>query len=168
MRVQLQNDVSAEIFAKQLLDIGNGKITVNSVTGLITLPVDFCMLEQSKEQLIAGVYPNIVRNYKNHQWLSDRAILAAKNKDVNDINTDIQNKIRGQTVTYKSIDCVMDPDEVVNYPTEFLNSLDLPGTPPHILQLKNGVPIILLRNINQPRLCNGTRLAVKKTNEQFD
>ncbi|VDN04241.1 unnamed protein product [Onchocerca ochengi] len=34
--------------------------------------------------------------------------------------------------------------------------------PSHVLQLKIGVPIIMLRNINQPKLCNGTRLAVKK------
>ena len=56
----------------------------------------------------------------------------------------------------------MEADEAVNYPTEFLNSLDLPGMPPHVLQLKISVPIIMLRNINQPKLCNGTRLAVKK------
>lgn len=33
---------------------------------------------------------------------------------------------------------------------------------PHELKLKIGVPIILLRNIDPPRLCNGTRLTVKK------
>jgi ATP-dependent DNA helicase PIF1 len=31
-----------------------------------------------------------------------------------------------------------------------------------VLTLKNGAPIILLRNTNPPRLCNGSRLLVKK------
>jgi ATP-dependent DNA helicase PIF1 len=34
--------------------------------------------------------------------------------------------------------------------------------PPHNLQLKVGSPVILLRNLNPPRLCNGTRLVIKK------
>ncbi|GFV15903.1 ATP-dependent DNA helicase [Trichonephila clavipes] len=108
------------------------------------------------------VFPNIAQIYKNHQWLSTRAILAAKNIDVNTINFTIQHGIPSETTTYKSIDTVENQDEVVNYPTEFLNSLDLPGMPPHVLTLKFGVPIILLRSINPPRLCNGTRLSVKK------
>ncbi|CAH1115442.1 unnamed protein product [Psylliodes chrysocephalus] len=89
-------------------------------------------------------------------------VLAAKNVDVNEINFHIQNKIAGELMIYKSIDSVTNQDDVVNYPTEFLNSLELPGLPPHNLQLKIGSVIIMLRNINQPRLCNGTRLAVKK------
>ncbi|BHF78484.1 hypothetical protein SprV_0602159700 [Sparganum proliferum] len=31
----------------------------------------------------------------------------------------------------------------------------------HVLQLKIAVPITMLRNINQPKLCNGTRLAIE-------
>ncbi|VDK70462.1 unnamed protein product [Onchocerca ochengi] len=41
-----------------------------------------------------------------------------------------------ESVTYKSVDTIMKADEAVNYPTEFLNSLDLPQMPPHVLQLK--------------------------------
>lgn len=162
MRIQLQQDASGQSFAKQLLDIGNGKMAIDQSTQCITLPSNFCQITATTEELIDKVYPNIVQNYKNHQWLSERSILAARNNDVNAINYAILSKIPGEATTFKSIDTVMNEDEAVNYPTEFLNSLDLPGMPPHILTLKIGVPIILLRNINPPRLCNGTRLSVKK------
>lgn len=162
MRVQLQNDPSAVNFSQQLLDFGNGKIPIDPATNCITFPPDFCILTTSKEELIQKVFPNIIQNYKNHDWLSARAILAAKNIDVNEIYMNIQFNVPGEATTYKSIDTVMEQEEAVNYPTEFLNSLDLPGFPPHVLKLKIGVPIILLRNINPPRLCNGTRLTVKK------
>ncbi|VDM98002.1 unnamed protein product [Onchocerca ochengi] len=39
-------------------------------------------------------------------------------------------------VTYRSFDTVVEADEAVNYPTEYL-----PGMPPDVLQLKIGVPI---------------------------
>ena len=50
----------------------------------------------------------------------------------------------------------MNTDEIVNYPIEFFNSLDIPGIPQHVLSLKIGALIILLRNIHSPRMCNGT------------
>ena len=77
-------------------------------------------------------------------------ILAAKNKDVDDLNTTIQ--INGQIHSFKSIDSITDPNEVVSYPTEFLNSLDLPGLPPQNVKLKVVFVIIKLRNSNQSKL----------------
>ena len=59
-----------------------------------------------------------------------------------------------------SVDTVMDREEAVHYPTEFFNSLTPPEIPPHKLILKVGSPIILLRYLNPPKLCNGTRLQI--------
>lgn len=100
---------------------------------------------------------NISQNINKHNWLRVRTILAAKNVDIDTLIAHTQNNVPGDFQTYLSIDTVMDENAAVNYPTEFLNSLDLPGLPQHILELK-----ILLHNINPPPLCNGTRFAVKK------
>ena len=116
MRVRLQNDDSGQTFSDQLLAMGNGKLPVDSISGRIQLPADFCNLVTSKNELIEKVFPNILKNYKNNKWLSERAILAPKNIDVHEINN---------------------------------------------------IVLILLRNINPPKLCNGTRLAVKKTMENL-
>ncbi|GFX60915.1 ATP-dependent DNA helicase [Trichonephila clavipes] len=70
---------------------------------------------------------NLRHNYTDHAWLRERAILEAKNLDVDAINFKIQQSLPGNKITFKSIDTVVDPDEVVNYPVEFLNTLDLPG-----------------------------------------
>ncbi|XP_073820577.1 uncharacterized protein [Musca autumnalis] len=157
MRVALQNDLSAAEFSRQLLELGNGQIPIDVSTGLISFPENFCEFTSSKEELISKVFPGIPQNYKNLDWIAERAILAAKNKDVDSLNLIIQSQIAGQLHTYKSVDSVTDQNEATNYSTEFLNSLDIPGTPPHNLQLKVGSVIIMLRNLNPPKLCNGTR-----------
>ncbi|XP_073979993.1 ATP-dependent DNA helicase PIF1-like [Rhodnius prolixus] len=162
MRVQMLQDPSAETFSKPLLDIGDGKVAVHENTGCIKLQTDFCTIIDSQNSLIDHIFPDEHTQYANHKWLAERAILAAKNVDVNGLNLKIQQLLPGDLVSYKSIDAVCDTNETVNYPIEFLNSLDLPGMPPHHLQLKVGSPIILLRNLNPPRLCNGTRLVIKK------
>ncbi|CAB3226684.1 unnamed protein product [Arctia plantaginis] len=135
MRVALLNDISAEDFSEQLLTIGNGQVPVDESSGLISFPNNFCNFVSSKDELINNVFPDIISNYKNNEWLSERAILAAKNKDVDDLNYIIQNKIIGTMHSFKSIDCVTNEDEATNYPIEFLNSLDVPGLPPHNLRL---------------------------------
>jgi hypothetical protein len=70
--------------------------------------------------------------------------------EVNELNFKIQHLLPGDLVSYKSIDTFFDATDAVNYPTEFLNLLDLPGMLPHNLQLKIGSPVILLRNLNPP------------------
>jgi len=107
MRFQLQNDQSADWFSKQLLEIGNGKVQIDNTNGLISLPNNFCTILQLKEELIERVFPNIIQNHRNHNWLSERAILAPKNVHVNAINYLIQKKLPGVVISYKSIDSAL-------------------------------------------------------------
>jgi len=44
MRVQLQRDASDGNFAKQLMDIGNGRMQIDESTQCITLPANFCKI----------------------------------------------------------------------------------------------------------------------------
>ncbi|CAF3348294.1 unnamed protein product [Rotaria sp. Silwood2] len=161
MRVHLQGDVAASQFAQQLLSLGDGKIVADPTTGLITIPNNFCNIVDSIETLKTSVFPDIRRCFNDHKWLCERAILAPKNDSVNAINLQIQQQLPGVVISYKSIDTVVDIDQAVQYPTEFLNSLEPSGMPPHSLVLKVGSPIMLLRNLDAPTLCNGTRLCVK-------
>ena len=111
--------------------------------------------------LKTSVFPNIQHHFKDHKWLCERAILAPKNNSVNAIDLQVQQQLPGEAKSYMSLDTVVDADQAVQYPTEFLNSLEPPGMPPHNLLLKIGAPIMLLRNLDAPKLCNGTRLSVK-------
>uniref|UniRef100_A0A8I7B5D5 DNA helicase Pif1-like 2B domain-containing protein n=1 Tax=Hordeum vulgare subsp. vulgare TaxID=112509 RepID=A0A8I7B5D5_HORVV len=83
------------------------------------------------------------------------------------------NQIPGEEVTYFSSDttCMAMStvqDEDMLYPTEFLNSLTFYGIPDHELRLKVGLPIMLMRNINQSAgLCNGTRLTITQLGKRF-
>ncbi|XP_026481790.1 uncharacterized protein LOC113388776 [Ctenocephalides felis] len=122
----------------------------------------FAVLQTTKEGLSQCVFSDINQQFYDLNWLSERTILAAKNKDVDDLNATIQSLLPGECFTYKSVDTATNQDDILNYPTEFLNSLELPGLPPHNLKLKVGSLVIMLRNLNQPILCNGTRLVVKK------
>lgn len=162
MRIHLQGDSNSNEFSNQLLNLGNGKITMDPNTQEISFPENFCKLQPSINELIEKVYPNIAENYKNHDWLFERAILAAKNDDVDKLNHQILNKIPEKMIEYNSIDTVTEEEQSVNYPTEFLNSLQPTGMPPHVLKLKIGSILMIIRNLNPPKLCNGTRIVVKK------
>lgn len=166
MRVFLHNDENAAEFSSLLLRIGDGLLPMDD-NGNITLGPDLCTLHNSSEQLIASVFPNIRMNYKNQDWLCKRAILAPTNDVVTDLNNRILAQIPGYERTYTAFNSVMNQDEAINYPVEFLNSLELSGVPQHILKLKVGVPVMLLRNLHPPLLCNGTRICITQLRDRI-
>jgi ATP-dependent DNA helicase PIF1 len=61
---------------------------------------------------------------------------------------------------HNSINSILKLDDVVNYPVKFLDSLNPPGFPLHLLTLKIGTPIVFLRNLSPPKLCNETHLRI--------
>ena len=58
----------------------------------------------------------------------------------------------------------------MQFPTEFLNSLEMSDLPPHILTVKDSAIVMLLRNLNTAKglsLLNGTRLIVRKFHDNI-
>ena len=160
VNMRVQHDSRAKQFSKLLLDIGNGHVSEEE--GKINIPNNLGDVVVDLNSLTDRIYPNVHQTEENcASWLRERAILTARNDDANSINNILLKKLLTAEVKYESVDTVLQVDDAVNYPVEFLNTLHPPGIPPHILYLKVGAPIILLRNLNPPKLCNGTRLQVK-------
>ncbi|GBM88012.1 hypothetical protein AVEN_185944-1 [Araneus ventricosus] len=136
-RVLVLGDIPFENFAQQLLGRSDGKFPTESSLDLNSIPsVFFCVLVPSLK-LMRHVFLDISNKYKEHHWLCERPILAPKNENVNKINEIILKKLPGNSITYKSVDSVMDKEQAVYYPTEFFDSLNPPGMPPHMLNLND-------------------------------
>ena len=74
----------------------------------------------------------------------------------------------GDANVHLSTDTVDHEDDVTLYPSEFLNSINPSGFPPHKLTLKIGAPVQIVRNLDPPKLCNGTKLMVHKLHKVIE
>ena len=154
-------------FCEYLLPVGEGRIPAVEELGSdwISLRNDMCLRAGATlDELIDMVYPNLKENMRDDpRFFADRAIMSPLNSEVDRINTIIQDRMEGTTRVLTSIDDCVDAEQSVLYPTEFLHTVTPSGFPPHTLELKEGCPVMLLRNMDPKRgLANGTRLIVKK------
>eukprot|EP00267_Zea_mays_P045112 XP_020397355.1 uncharacterized protein LOC109941227 [Zea mays] len=143
---------------------GGGTEETNS-DGDIRLPDDVCVpysgSDNDLDNLIDFAFPNLNENMSDSTYITSRAILSTRNDWVDMINVKMIDRFQGEHMVYHSFDSAMD-DPHNYYPPEFLNTLTPNGLPPHVLKLKIGCPVILLRNIDPANgLCNGTRLVVR-------
>ena len=170
MRVHAGNDPHLEAFDKWTLSIGNGdvpsiKIPDNMIETLITpnSKENSVSEAQAMKEFCDKVFPNMAENIGDRSWLKGRAILATTNKEVAMINEVLCSKLPGTGEVFRSADELLNSDDVLRFNTEYLNSLTPNGFPSHILNLKPGMVLMLLRNLN-PRegLCNGTKLLFEK------
>jgi hypothetical protein len=158
----------AEEYAQYILRIGDG-VETSTLEDYISLRPSILLEDNSLETLVSKVYPNLGPGLSlpEPDFLAERAILAARNVDVNFLNELLLDRLPGQEYEFQSIDSASSEDELT-YSEEYLNSLDISGVPPHKLKLKVGAPIMLLRNINPMLgLCNGTRMQVTHLNRNI-
>ncbi len=95
-------------------------------------------------------------------YIIERAILTPLNEHVDAFNKLINDKYAftkhdgslAQHRVYYNADSAVHGEQHGIYPTEFLNTLNFSGIPPHELHLQEGCPIILLRNMTSG-LANG-------------
>jgi hypothetical protein len=171
-----QKEVAA--FSRWILDIGEGNIPATAKEGeqeatWITIPQDLLIVpgDDKLAAIMEAVYPNFSARYKDPVYLGERAILAPTNELTDTINEYMVPLVPGrerECLSSDTIDRSTAQHEAYDllYPVEFLNSISANNFPQHRLMLKPGVPIMLLRNLNQRAgLCNGTRLIVTSVGE---
>lgn len=161
MRVQLQGDAEAGDYAAFLAELGSGVLPLCPGTpDDVELPPAVVSPARSLAELAELIYPDLAQNLDNQQWLQERAILTVLNSDVRKINDHIIERVPGPETVYTSVDNMTDPD-AVPLTTEVLNKIELSGMPAHKIRLKPGVPVLLTRNLDAPRIVNGTLCVVK-------
>ncbi|XP_050059877.1 uncharacterized protein LOC126551146 [Aphis gossypii] len=142
-------------FADWLLLLGSGQLpTVDGVQDTVEIPREMVC---NVVELIDFVYPQHM-SLANVDDFARKIVLCPRNEECRQIV-----RCYSAERTYTAIDTVVidDSDEEANFPTEFLNSLELNGLPPFKLTLRVGAIVMLLRNLDPKRkLCNGTRLVV--------
>src|SRR5712672_837638 len=155
--VQVEED-----FAKWQLEVGQGKHTDEESN--ISLPEHFKCQENSVDSLIYSIYPGISTPNHPPQYFSERTILSSKNNDVDALNQTVLDMFPGDKHVFQSADFIPtaeqsgEDDAMLNYPVEYLNTINCSGLLLAKLELKPGCPVMILRNLD-PRngVCNGTR-----------
>ena len=154
MRIKISGSKEAEMFSNFLLSIGDG-----SIGDLIKMPDDLMTKTAKIQELVDFVFENLADNHKSLKWLSERAVLCPTNAEADEINTFVTAMLPGNERVFKSCDNTDDFSQ--EFPSEFLNTINLPGMPPHKLTLKVGMPVMLLRNLDQKQgHCNGVKYVI--------
>ncbi|PAA48122.1 hypothetical protein BOX15_Mlig001947g5 [Macrostomum lignano] len=161
--LRLESDSDAKSYADFLMQVGNGELPEDE-EGMVSLPSEILMPDDTTtEQLIRHVYPSFEPSPHRDQMFAERSILSPLNRTVDETNAACLALFPGDSRAYLSVDSIPNDDvAATNFPPELLNRLDPNGLPHHRLELKVGMPVMMMRNLDPPLLCNGTRLLLRE------
>jgi hypothetical protein len=156
-------------FAQELLEIGEGVNQSTDTAKIRTknIKVNFQQKASRCFNLAMGQTYRDLGRMIHQDWrtyasyLSGRIILTPLNADASKINNKLVHSLKTPGICSTSIDKTDDsgPGPIS---VEALNKIDFPGFPTHKLELKEGIPVVLLRNLNiKQGLCNGTRIVIE-------
>ncbi|XP_009805045.2 uncharacterized protein [Nicotiana sylvestris] len=151
--------------------IGDGRIG-SSIDGIekVQIPDDLLInnCDDPVSAIVESTYPDFFNHSSDIDYLQQRAILAPTLDMVESINEYTVSLNHSPEKTYLTSDTVCMSDNSLSalehvHTPKFLNSIKCSGIPNHSITLKVGVPVMLLRNIDQSSgLCNGTRLIITR------
>ena len=150
-----------ESFSRWLVELGSGELQIDE-NGSVRIPQNLVM-DAHLPTVIAWVFDELAERHGDMAYMSSRAVLAPRNAIVDTINDAVTELFPGEVADCLSADDTVNGTANLVIPQEYLNTLCVPGFPPHHLRLKPGMPIMLLRNISPTEgLCNGTRLVMNR------
>jgi ATP-dependent DNA helicase PIF1 len=100
-------------FSEWILDVGNGQIPVSKCNNeeeptWINIPHDLLIYTDGPKipTIVNTVYPDLLRNYLNVEYLKERAIVSPTNEVVDGINMYILTLLPGEQKEYLSADSI--------------------------------------------------------------
>nr|GEV74723.1 ATP-dependent DNA helicase PIF1-like [Tanacetum cinerariifolium] len=166
-------DLRKQNFNRWVLAVGDGKLlamkkVIEDEPTWIEILEEFLIKLWSNliENIVLETYLDFTTRQTDKSYLKERAILTPRNNDVDTINEFMFKTLGGVSITYNSADEICKAstntkDQHHLYPIEFLNTLNFPRMPLHVLCLKRELLIMLIRNVNPTiGMCNGTRLII--------
>jgi hypothetical protein len=170
--------VHMDRFANWVLHVGEARIPASARTNEIEktwIPIpEHLVLTPSGPKIPAiasAIYDDFHLFYRDISYLAQRCIVCPLNAVVDEVNDLMTKKVPGCVREYLSSDSIANATEQPSdfsmlYPPEFLNSISINNFSQHKLQLKVGMPVVLLRNLNQSiGLCNGTRILIDRLDD---
>ncbi|KAE9208495.1 hypothetical protein PF005_g12200 [Phytophthora fragariae] len=174
MRVQSARSESTAAdlaaFSEFLLKVGEGRHDVNRSLGkdFVKIPRDMVIDNtetdrdmDEDEDILPGAMPRGLKNIidvmyadinnpeiATDEYFANRTILTTTNAVVQRINEAVSQRLSGDSHEYLSVDSVDDDNEGNFFEPEVLHTVNSNGIPPHKLTLKEGAPIMMMRNLN--------------------